>query len=122
MSDEKRRFTRVPFKSKSEMTVNDVSYTVEEVKNLSVGGCLLPIKADFKPGTECHVKIILTGTTSELSVEVYGEIVRCEPGAVAIKFVQISPDSLSHLRNIVLYNSPDSKVVEKEIREHPGLV
>jgi len=122
MSDEKRQFTRVPFKSKWELTVSGVSYTAEEVKNLSVGGCLLPIKVDFMPGTECHVKIILPGTTSELNVEVYGEIVRCEPGAVAIKFVQISPGSLFHLKNIVLYNAADSGVVEKEIQEHPGLV
>ena len=35
MPDEKQRFTRVPFKVKAEMTVNDVLYSSEEINNLS---------------------------------------------------------------------------------------
>ncbi|MBU0988348.1 MAG: PilZ domain-containing protein [Proteobacteria bacterium] len=124
MSDEneKRRFTRVPFKVKVEMTVNKVLYWADGIDNLSVGGCLLPVEADLETGTTCHLKILLSGTNSELSVQVDGEIIRCESGAVAVKFVQIEPDSLFHLRNIVRYNYPDSEKVEQEISKHPGLL
>ena len=44
MSEERRRFTRIPFRVKAEMTVSDVLYKAEEISNLSVGGCLLPIR------------------------------------------------------------------------------
>ena len=122
MPEEKRRFSRIPFRVTAEMTVNDATYTAEEISDLSVGGCLLPITADLQSGTECHLKILLTGTTEELSVHVDGEVLRCAPGTVAIKFTRIDSDSLYHLHNIVRYNALDPDQVDREIRKHPGLV
>ncbi len=122
VSEEKRRFSRVPFRVTTEMTAKDVSYSADELTDLSVGGCLLPIETDLPPGTECHLKILLTGTTEELSVHIDGEVIRCTPEAVAIKFVRIDPDSLYHLQNIVRHNAPDPDEVDREIRKHPGLV
>ena len=122
MPDEKRRFTRIPFKTKAEMTVNNILYSADEVDNLSIGGCLLPVKADLEPGVECDLKIVLTGTHSDLSVKVRGKVIRCESGTLAIRFTAIEPDSLFHLQNIVRYNYPDSDKIEQEIRNHPGLL
>jgi hypothetical protein len=122
MSDEKRRFTRIPLKINAELTVNDVSYSIEEISNLSVGGCQLAITKDLEPETACRVKISLSGTSDEMSIMIEGEISRCDPGAVAVKFTRIDIDSLFHLHNIIRYNSPDPDTVEKEIHEHPGLV
>ena len=121
MSVEKRRFSRVLFRVEAEMTVNDVVYRAEEVSNISVGGCLLPITADLEVGTECHVKISLTGTTEDLSVQVDGQVLRCAPGAVAIKFIRIDLDSFCHLQNIVRFNSLDPDRVAKEIPYYPGM-
>ncbi len=122
MSDEKRRSTRIPLKINAELTVNDVSYSIEEISNLSVGGCQLAITKDLEPETACRVKISLSGTSDEMSIMIEGEISRCDPGAVAVKFTRIDIDSLFHLHNIIRYNSPDPDTVEKEIHEHPGLV
>jgi hypothetical protein len=122
MSEEKRRFTRIPFKVTGELTVHGVTYISPEISNLSVGGCLLPIAADLEPGIQCQVKIILSGTSSELSVNVSGEVMRCQPPSVAIKFTHIDLDSLYHLQNIIRYNANDVEKIEKEIEEHPGLV
>ena len=121
MKDEKRRFTRIPFKVKAEMTVNDVLYSSEKINNLSVGGCLLPIEADVEAGTKCNLKIMLSGANSELSVQVEGKIIRCEPATVAIKFTEIDPDSLFHIQNIIRYNHPYTDKVEQEINNFPGL-
>ena len=122
MPNEKRRFTRFPFKVKAEMTVNNVLYSADGINNLSIGGCLLPVRADLEPGAECDLKIILSGTHDELSVKVKGKVIRCESATVAIRFTAIEPDSLFHLRNIVRYNYPDSDKIEQEIRNHPGLL
>ena len=121
MSYEKRRFTRVPFRVRAEMTVNGVLYSAEEIKNLSVGGCLLPIMEYVEPGTVCQVRILLSETSSNHIVKTEGKILRCEPGKLAVKFTQIDPDSLFHLRNIVRYNSLTPDLVEQEISKHPGL-
>ena len=121
MPDERRRFSRIPFSVKAEMTAKNVLYGAEEINNLSIGGCVLSVTADLEPGTECRVRILLSGTNSELNVRVKGVVVRCGPGGVAVKFTSIDPDSLFHLRNIIRYNSPDPDAVEKEILDHPGL-
>ena len=122
MSKEKRRFTRVPFRVSAEIMVHDFSCSAEEILNLSVGGCLLPVQADLEPGTGCDLKIIMAGTTSELNIRVKGEIVRSGAGAVAVKFTGIDSESLFHLQNIIRYNLSDPEAIEREIQDHPGLV
>lgn len=122
MPEEKRRFTRIPFKLKAELKVNNVLYKAKEIKNLSIGGCLLPIDADLDPGTPCYIKISLSGTNTRLSIQVEGQILRVSQSEVAVKFTRIGPDSLYHLQNIVLYNSSDPDEVESEIENHPGIV
>ena len=104
------------------MMADDGLYRAEEVIDLGVGGCLLPITGELKSGTACHLKFILSGTSSELSIRVEGKIIRREPEAVAVKFTQIDPDSLFHLQNMIRYNSQDPEAVEQEILEHPGLL
>ncbi|MDY6837580.1 MAG: PilZ domain-containing protein [Thermodesulfobacteriota bacterium] len=122
MSDDKRRFTRVPFRVQAEITVDESSYYTEEIKNLSVGGCLLPVAAPLDVGTACHVRIQLSGTSSELHIEIDAQVVRCCAGEVAVKFTGVDLDSFFHLQNIVRYNSPDPDAVEEELRAHLGLV
>ncbi|MBL7205694.1 MAG: PilZ domain-containing protein [Desulfobacteraceae bacterium] len=68
MSEEKRRLTRIPFNVGAEITANDALYRSDGILNLSVGGCLLPIKANLDPGTECQMKIMMIGASSELSI------------------------------------------------------
>ncbi len=121
MPDEKRQSTRVQFRVQAKITVNDIKYTSDQISNLSIGGCLLPIQAEWEPGTPCRLDILMSGTSSELSVQIDGNIHRCDKGAVAVRFTGIDPDSLFHLQNIVLYNSSDSMSVEQEIQRHPGL-
>lgn len=121
MTEDRRKFTRVPFKVEAEITVGDIFFKVEEISNLSIGGCLVPITADFEEGTACHVKIFLSGTSSEMSIRIDGEIKRSAPGTLAVKFTRIDPDSLFHLQNIIRYNSPDPDIVDREITEHPGI-
>ncbi len=122
MIKDKRRFSRVPFRVNAEMMVNGILYNAGEITNLGVGGCLLPVKADLKPGTVCRMKILLSGTSSEVSIKVNGTIIRCDPKAIAVKFTHIDPDSLFHLQNIVRYNSPEPDEFELEIRDHPSLM
>ena len=121
MATENRRFTRIIFRVKAEVRIGEELYIAKEIKNLSIGGCLLPLDADLKPGVVCQIKISLSGSTSDLSVQAEGEIVRSTPGGIAVKFTRIDPDSLYHLQSIVRYNAPDAESFEKEINKHPGI-
>jgi hypothetical protein len=122
MSEEKRQFTRVPFKVEAELKIGEIIYRSDDISNLSVGGCLLPIHTNCEAGAKCHVKIRLGGTNSGLTVAVEGKVLRASPDAVAIKFTGVDVDGLFHLQNIVRYNSSDPDAVEREIRDHFGIV
>ncbi len=122
MGKNKRRFTRVHFKVRAEMTVNDVAYATDSIGNLGVGGCLMPVSGEMTAGDSCTVRIFLIGASSELEIKMDGEIIRSTPGETAVKFTGIDPDSLYHLQNIILYNSDDPGIVEKELNEHPGIL
>lgn len=121
MTDDNRRFSRIPFKVKAQLMIGDQTYSAPELSNLSVGGCLLPIAVNISPGTACQLNIMLEGTTEEMHVRVEGEVVRTTSEGVAMRFLRIEPDSLFHLQNIILYNAPDADTIEHEISRHPGL-
>ncbi|MGE0085456.1 MAG: PilZ domain-containing protein [Desulfococcaceae bacterium] len=120
--DNKRRFTRVPFRAQTSIDIQDKTHTVREIYNLAIGGCLLHFDSDAKPGTLCRITIRLSEADDAVSIRVKGEVVRTDSGMLAVKFIQIDPDSLFHLRNIIRYNAADTRKVEKEIEEHPGIL
>lgn len=122
MTDEKRRFSRVIFGVRAVLEVEGQSYEVDEIINISIGGCLLPIESPLKEGSECNTYIYLVGSNSQQVVHAEGEIVRIEPGRVAVRFTGMDPDSLYHLQNVVRYNVPDADKAEGEISRHPGLL
>jgi c-di-GMP-binding flagellar brake protein YcgR len=122
MAEEKRRFSRIFFDMPTELTVADTSYPVEQIANLSIGGCLLKIKDALPVGSECKIAIILKAPPHDLRVEVIGKIVRNDAETVGIKFTRIDPDDLIHLQNIIRYNAENPDKISEEIKRHPGLL
>lgn len=122
MTEEKRRFSRIVFQMKAELAVPGKVFTVEEIADLSIGGCQLDVGEEIAGGTECSLLIILNPADRQMNVEAGGVVVRSEGGVVGIKFTAIEPQALVHLQNIIRYNSPDPDRIEEEIAEHPGLV
>ena len=122
VDNNKRRFTRIPFKAGAKIDVEDKSFLVDEIFNLSIGGCLLPLADKLNTGIKCFVRITLSEINDNLAVCVEGEIVRSENNMTAVKFTKIDPDSLFHLQNIIRYNAPDSNAIEQEIDSHPGII
>lgn len=122
MTQEKRRFSRIHSKIEVEVVVDERPYRTGQVINLGVGGCLLGITADLKPGAPCSLRFVLGDADTGPEIRVNAEVIRCEPEGIAVRFKTIDPDSLFHLQNLVRYNSEDLEAVEQEIKEHPGLL
>jgi hypothetical protein len=122
MSSERRRFTRIPFEIGVNLKLNDRVYTSDSIINLSVGGCVLPLTVEnVQPGMSCRIIIPMGIDEEGLKVNVEGEVIRQQEEGIVIKFIGIDPDSLYHLQNIIRYNCPDVSVVEKEMKNHPGI-
>jgi hypothetical protein len=122
MESEKRRFTRFPLKMHATLCLDQDTYDVESMSNLSIGGCLMPIHAVIAPETPCSLTIKLGMDETALIIRTEGYIIRSDHGEVAVKFISIDPDSLFHLQMLARYNSPDAEKVEEEIRKHPGII
>ena len=71
-------------------------------------------------GEKCHVTILLSGTSSELKVNMAGEVIRNTEDGIGIYFDEIDIDSFYHLKNIVYYNTdhPD-RIVEPYLENIP---
>ena len=121
MEDENRKFTRFYYRMRSEFSVNSRLYEIEELINLSVGGCRLPVIVNAEPGDDCSLKILLGDNEDAPVVSVEGKIARIDSDTTAVNFIRIDPESLDHLHRIAQYNSPDPGKTEKEIKKHPGL-
>jgi hypothetical protein len=121
MGNENRKFTRFYYKMKSEFFVNNDIYELDELINLSIGGCLLPVAVDAKSGDECSLKILLGDNEEAPVVSVGGKILRIDDDTTAVSFMKIDPESLDHLHRIAQYYSSDPKKIEEEIKKHPGL-
>ena len=121
MTAENRKFTRFHFRMRAEFSVNNNIYKLEELINLSIGGCLLPVATIAEPGEICFLKIFLGDDDYSPVVSIEGKIVRVDENSTAVNFTKIDPESLEHLHRIAQYNASDPGKVEEEIKKHPGL-
>lgn len=122
MFEESRRFTRIKYGVSAIVTVDSVSFSVDSISNLGIGGVLIPCEQKFDHHTKCIFQIPMTGSSSDLCVEVKGEFVWSNGTEAAIKFTGIDPDSLMLLQNIIKYNAEDPDTIECEIEEHQGII
>ena len=95
MPEEKRRSSRIFFDVPAALSVLDTSYTVPQIANLSLGGCLLEIKDNIPVGVECEIKILIDGTPQGMRVDAEGLIVRSDDETVGIEVLrELIPDIL----------------------------
>lgn len=119
---EKRRFSRVPFRTLATLESVDGNATLEgEVKNISLNGMLLDCDNSMPVDTVANIDIFLMDGNPEMEIKIKGKIIRVsEEDGTAVQFVMkgISLDSLTHLRYIVSYNLGDGDTVMEEYFDH----
>jgi hypothetical protein len=119
MEQNRRKKTRVNFETQVVIRTKDAEVISQaSSKNISLRGVFLETEHDLLPGTPCEVEILLTGTSSLLSIKVQGSVARKGKGGLGIAFKSIDPDSYFHLRNLLMYNTPDPDEIEREQHLH----
>ena len=114
---EKRNFTRIIFQSEAVVRYND-EIIEGDIGNLSLRGMLFLTSHELPAGSLITIKILLSGSSSELSVNLRGRVVRCFQGTLAVEFQEMDLDSFIHLKNIILYNTGDDQEVEEEFHRY----
>lgn len=92
------------------------------VENLSIGGMLVNTADEVPESAEAEVTVYLSGSSSELSLNMTCEVIRREPHGIAVRFSKIDIDSYIHLKNIIAFNKLDEYRIIKEFEEsQPGM-
>ena len=113
---EKRKHKRVPFQA--EAVVRDRDLTVSgKIENLSMKGLFLKAAAADVGTGPLEVTILLSGSSSKLSIELTGKVVRKTENGMALQFLEMDLDSFIHLKNVVLYNSEDADAILDEYHQ-----
>jgi len=110
---EKRRLSRVQFEQEAEVRLNN-EVVKGNVLNLSLNGMFFSTKKKLEINKEVEIIIYLTATTSSLTINVKGLIVRTSDKGSGIQFTDVDIDSFILLKNIVEYNEEQPKKIMKE--------
>jgi len=117
---EQREFTRVPIAFDVRIAVGGKSIEGARVKDLSMKGMLV-LTAERPPvGTPCEAVISLVA--GEVEIRTSGVVAAENALGFGMEFSTIDGlESYIHLRNLVIFNSPDVEKVEEEFQAHSGI-
>ncbi len=116
VSEDKRRFSRVPFQSKVRIN-NDGDTWVCQLIDISLKGILVTLPTDWtaKPGDLIRVEIVLDPDDAIINME--STVAHTENDHVGLTCQHIDIDSISHLRRLVELNVGDPEVLQRELSE-----
>lgn len=109
----KRRFQRIPFDAKVDLSCADYHWSSTLV-DLSLHGALIehPEAWEGKIGDHCLLTISLTD--SETQIHMKTSIVRIETHHIGLNCLDIDIDSITHLRRFVELNLGDPELLNRE--------
>ena len=111
----KRKFTRVEFKMKALVQLDNVMIVKANILNISLKGAFFEL-ADyclFQIGDKWQLKFILPN--SDMSLQFNTEVVHSRKKLVGVKFYHIDIDTMIHLRSLIEGRTSNPLQVEKEI-------
>lgn len=109
---EKRAHSRVIVQHDAFIEIDDV-VTPVTLHDLSMTGAFCHGTDSFRPGQRCSLILPLS---PDLRIVAEGEIVRADPKGPAIHFLNMDPESFTHLRRLVELHAPNADVIEDELR------
>jgi hypothetical protein len=115
--DNKRRFSRVRVPFDVMLTTLDGVTVSGALRDIAIQGAFITCESLLDLGTEVEVDITLHGGVEDIHIVTSGEVVHQEAEGLGIRFTGLEPDSVGHLRNLIVYNADDADRVLTEIYE-----
>ena len=114
MSDDRRRFTRVPFDAQTHLRQDGLDLEVQLV-DLSLHGLLILQPADWSNLSDNAQfnAVIELAEGSQIRMDVH--LAHAEEGLLGFECDHIDLDSISHLRRLIALNTGDEKLLEREL-------
>jgi len=112
---EKRSFTRIPLQAKALVRAKETT-VIGVIENLSLNGIFLKTPEKLRVNRVVKIELLFTGTSSQLSILLNGEIVRHENTGMAVHFKDIDLDAFFHLENLIKYNTDEIHRVKHDFQ------
>ncbi|MGH1448241.1 MAG: PilZ domain-containing protein [Pseudomonadaceae bacterium] len=114
MSEDRRRFTRVPFDARTLLRQDGVDIEVQLV-DLSLHGLLVlePERWDHVSEDAQFNAVIELAEGSQIRMDVH--LAHAEEGLLGFECDHIDLDSISHLKRLIALNTGDEKLLEREL-------
>lgn len=118
---ERRGRIRVDYHGLAEIRVGGVRIKEAVLRDISAKGLFAETETKVESGQDCEVTIRL-GSAQGPAMRVEGKVSRVVKGGFGVAFNAIDPESYTHLKNLVMYNSREAETekVEEEFA-HPGI-
>ena len=96
---------------------NGTEIQADRTRDISMKGLYCTCRRHLPEGSPVTVKLVLTGTSSELKLRIEGHVVRRDEDGMAIFFDSMGLDAFIHLKNILYFNSGDPEKIDREIAD-----
>jgi hypothetical protein len=114
VTEEKRRFTRIPFDADVLLSKEGKEWRTT-LQDISLNGLLVntPANWDGVEGEHFRLEIIFANSSNLISGEV--KVAHMQDDKVGFRVVNIDVDSVAHLRRLVELNIGDEELLNREL-------
>lgn len=114
MTDDKRRFSRVPFDANVLITQADKEWHAQML-DISLNGLLITTPEGWHAGSgeHFHVELIFTDSSSLIHCDV--EVAHAEADRIGCRIINIDVESVSHLRRLMELNLGNPELLNREL-------
>ncbi len=115
-SDEKRRFTRIPFSATAHI-VNAMGSWYAPLVDISLKGALVEQAENWegKIGDHYLIELNLDESESDIAIRMEVEVAHMENNHIGFSCQHIGLDSITHLRRLIELNLGDDRILDREL-------
>lgn len=117
----RREASRSGVHTEAELATPEGKRLAGVIKDVSIRGVFVQCGEKPAVGSVCSILFFLGGRESGQSFAAKGRVVRVSDDGAALEFLEVTDEGLHHLRNLILYNSPDPDQAQREFDERLGL-
>jgi len=114
LTDEKRRYSRLPFFSQSVIQVGEKRF-ITHLVDVSIKGALVEHPPGWNASPHDKGTLIIALQDSSIEITMAIEVAHAEPDTIGLRCLSIDVDSITHLRRLLELNLGDPNLVEREL-------
>lgn len=115
-TENKRRFSRIPFQSKVSIHSREANWSCDLI-DISLKGALISLPPGWSGIAGDQFKVEISLDSSDIVIQMETSVAHIENDHMGISCDHIDIESVSHLRRLVELNVGDPEILQRELSE-----